>query len=99
MRPPLTACLVACCAACFAAPTFEAPGQEAEMRTLEAMNALHTVRSGGYADCTLWDRWMPHALLWQSESTAKGYRASLLRKRIDHEGYVSMQQHRGMAHG
>ncbi|MFM7397779.1 MAG: hypothetical protein ACKO4N_02280 [Verrucomicrobiota bacterium] len=99
MRPPLTACLVACCAACFAAPTFEAPGQEAEMRTLEAMNALHAVRSGGYADCTLWDRWMPHALLWQSESTAKGYRASLLRKRIDHEGYVSMQQHRGMAHG
>lgn len=69
------------------------------MRTLEAMNGLHAVRSGGYADCTLWDRWMPHALLWQSEATAKGYRASLLGKRIDHEGYVSMQQHRGMAHG
>ncbi|MFM9001251.1 MAG: hypothetical protein ACKORB_06455 [Opitutia bacterium] len=98
MRTPLLAALLCCCAL-RAAPAFEVPGQEAEMRTLEAMNALHAVRSPGYAQCTLWDRWMPHALLWQHAPSAKGYRDSLLRKRIDHEGYVAMQQHRGMAHG
>ncbi len=99
MRTPLTACLLLGAVHATAVPTFEVPGQEEEMRTLEAMRALHAVRSPGYALCTLWDRWMPHAMLWQDEASAKGYRGSLLHKRIDHEGYVAMQQHRGMAHG
>jgi hypothetical protein len=46
----------------------------------------------------LWDAWLPHATLWTDQKKRAQYRASFLNRRIDAEGYVSMQQHRGMAH-
>ena len=45
-----------------------------------------------------WDGWLPMATLWASEKKRTQYRASFLNRRMDAEGYVSMQQHRGMAH-
>jgi len=72
------------------------PGFEAQMQQLNALHALH--HAGAFSDCTLWDPWLPHATLWTGREPVARYRASLLRRRIDSEGYVAMQQHRGMAH-
>jgi hypothetical protein len=58
------------------------------------LHALHAKTA--FSDCTLWDVWLPHATLWTGQTAA--YRASFLKRRIDADGYVSMQQHRGMAH-
>ncbi len=77
-------------------PQFIVPGHEDEMRALNELHALHHDRA--FSDCTLWDAWLPMATLWASEKKREQYRASLLNRRIDAEGYVSMQQHRGMAH-
>ena len=75
---------------------FEVPGQERSIDALNRMLALHLPQA--FSDCTLWDGWLPHASLWTSAQARDRYRASLLRRRIDRQGYVSMQQHRGMAH-
>ncbi|MBM4000262.1 MAG: hypothetical protein FJ297_12135 [Planctomycetes bacterium] len=72
------------------------PGREREMRSLAAFHAMHV--PGAFADCTLWDGWLPHATLWTGPDARNRYRDSLSRRRIDPSGYVSMQQHRGMAH-
>jgi hypothetical protein len=77
-------------------PEFAVPGWEAEMALLNRMHALH--QATAFSDCTLWDRWLPHASLWTGPIPRQRYRDSLLRRRMDSEGYVSMQQHRGMAH-
>ena len=75
-------------------PLFHVPGQEVEMKALNELHALHAKTA--FSDCTLWDVWLPHATLWTGQTAA--YRASFLKRGIDAEGYVSMQQHRGMAH-
>jgi len=77
-------------------PRFHVPGCEAEMETLHRLHALH--HDGAFSACTLWDGWLPQATLWASAEKRAQYRAALLAKRIDDEGHVSMQQHRGMAH-
>ncbi len=77
-------------------PQFLVPGREEDMRALSALHALHHERA--FAHCTLWDAWLPMATLWASEKRRAQYRAAFLNRRIDAEGYVSMQQHRGMAH-
>lgn len=77
-------------------PQFIVPGHEDDMRALNELHALHHDRA--FTDCTLWDAWLPMATLWASEKKREQYRAALLNRRIDAEGYVSMQQHRGMAH-
>ncbi len=84
-------------------PQYLVPGFEREMKLLQEMHRLH--HSQAFTTCTLWDAWLPLANLWpgtDADGTAKRnrdhYRASVLRRRIDSEGYVSMQQHRGMAH-
>jgi hypothetical protein len=77
-------------------PQFEVPGFEEDMRALNVLHALHHDRA--FTDCTLWDAWLPMATLWASETKRAQYRSALLNRRIDEEGYVSMQQHRGMAH-
>jgi len=41
---------------------------------------------------------LPHATLWTGQKPRDQYRASLLNRKIDSEGYVSVNQHRGMAH-
>ena len=75
-------------------PQFIVPGLEGEMKALNELHALHAKTA--FSDCPLWDVWLPHATLWTGQTSA--YRASFLKRRIDTEGYVSMQQHRGMAH-
>jgi hypothetical protein len=77
-------------------PRFIVPGEEQAMALLDDLHAHHHARAS--SDCTLWDGWLPHATLWAAEPPRQHYRASLLRRRIDDEGYVAMQQHRGMAH-
>ncbi|MBL8892793.1 MAG: hypothetical protein JNL67_22645 [Planctomycetaceae bacterium] len=75
---------------------YEVPGFEREMALLERMHTKH--QESSFSDCTLWDRWLPHASLWTGATAISRYRRSLLDRRIDSEGYVAMQQHRGMAH-
>lgn len=77
-------------------PTFEVPGLHEEMKMLEKMHQLH--HENAFSDCTLWDTWLPMSSLWVSERKRSQYRQSFLNRGIDEEGYVSMQQHRGMAH-
>ncbi len=77
-------------------PQFHVPGLEPEMARLQRLHAQH--QSSAFSDCTLWDRWLPHATLWTGSEAVGRYRHSLLQRRMDAEGYVSMQQHRGMAH-
>ena len=77
-------------------PRFIVPGEEQAMTLLDDLHAHHHARAS--SDCTLWDGWLPHATLWAAEPPRQHYRASFLRRRIDGEGYVAMQQHRGMAH-
>jgi len=77
-------------------PQFIVPGHEPEMAALNELHALHHDRA--FTDCTLWDAWLPMATLWASEKKREQYREALLNRRIHDEGYVSMQQHRGMAH-
>lgn len=76
-------------------PEFLVPGFEEDMRALNELHALH--HEAAFTPCTLWDAWLPMATLWASEKKRAQHRASLLNRRIDAEGYVSMQQHRGMA--
>lgn len=77
-------------------PQFIVPGHEAEMKALNELHALH--HDAAFSECALWDAWLPMATLWASEKKRGQYRAALLNRRIDAEGYVSMQQHRGMGH-
>ena len=77
-------------------PQFSVPGYEAEMTALNALHALH--HAPAFTDCTRWDAWLPQATLWTGPQARDRYRAAFLNRRIDAEGYVSMQQHRGMAH-
>jgi hypothetical protein len=81
---------------------FRIAGHEAEADRLNAMFRLHY---GPRTACTLWDPWMPHASLWEAaapDGTAGAMRAFtrdvLLSRRMDDEGYVATQQHRGLAH-
>jgi hypothetical protein len=77
-------------------PEFLVPGFETDMQALNALHAKHHDRA--FSDCTLWDGWLPHATLWVSQKKRRQYLDSLSKRRIDREGYVAMQQHRGMAH-
>jgi hypothetical protein len=98
MKPNLAVLLLAPLAALHAAelPQFFVPGHEANMKTLNELHALH--HDDAFTDCTLWDGWLPMATLWASDKKRAQCRASFLSRRIDADGYVSMQQHRGMAH-
>ncbi len=77
-------------------PEFKVPGHESEMNALGRLFQLH--HAGAFTNCTLWDAWLPQATVWTGPGPRDRYRQSLLTRRIDEEGYVSMQQHRGMAH-
>lgn len=81
---------------------FEIAGHPEATARLNAMFQLHY---GPRTDCTLWDPWMPRASLWEAaapDGNARAmreyYRNVLLSRRIDDEGYVATQQHRGLAH-
>jgi len=75
---------------------FSVPGHDRAMRLLDDMHALHL--PGAFIPCTLWDAWLPRASVWTGPSFRDRYRQAFRDKRIDDAGYVSMQQHRGLAH-
>ncbi len=81
---------------------FEIPGHEKECAQLERLYGAHRVVG---PDTTLWDAWVPMSILWCDTTNSPSlhqirstYRERLLRRRIDAEGYVSTQQHEGLAH-
>ncbi len=85
-------------------PSFRVPGSQPAMHSLESLLRLHY---GPRIQTTLWDGWIPRASLWEAvgpagqesaESMRSYYRDSLLNRKIDAEGYVATQQHRGLAH-
>jgi hypothetical protein len=85
-----------------AGTVFEVPGHEREMARLEELFQQHRVVG---PDTTLWDPWLPMSVLWLDTTNAPSidtlratYRSRLLNRRIDPEGYVSTQQHEGLAH-
>jgi hypothetical protein len=75
---------------------FSVPGHNRAMRLLDDIHALHL--PGAFIPCTLWDAWLPRSSLWTGPSFRDRYRQAFRDKRIDDAGYVSMQQHRGLAH-
>lgn len=77
-------------------PQFSVPGQEADLAALNELHALHYPHA--FTSCTLWDTWLPLATLWTGKEPQDKYREVFLKRRIDEEGYVSMQQHRGLGH-
>ena len=77
-------------------PQFSVPGREVEMAALNELHALHHAQA--FTSCTLWDTWLPLATLWTGKGPQDKYRAVFLERRMDEEGYVSMQQHRGLGH-
>jgi hypothetical protein len=86
----------------YAGEIFEAPGQNKELASLESLLRLHRVIG---PDTTLWDPWVPMSVLWLDTTAAPStdtirqtYRHRLLARHIDSEGYVSSQQHEGLAH-
>ncbi|MCC7375632.1 MAG: hypothetical protein IT581_13325 [Verrucomicrobiales bacterium] len=85
-----------------AAPVFEIANHPEDSARLDELFQLHRVTG---PDTTLWDPWLPMSLLWLDTTNAPSlndlrqvYRERLLRRRIDAEGYVSSQQHEGLAH-
>jgi hypothetical protein len=83
-------------------PRFLVPGREQETARLEALfHKHHSPRT----NCTLWDAWIPMSSVWPAVGEAetagemRGWiRQSLLTRHIDDQGYVTMNQHRGLAH-
>ena len=77
-------------------PQFSVPGQEVDLAALNELHGLHHPHA--FTSCTLWDTWLPLATLWTGKEPQDKYREVFLKRRIDEEGYVSMQQHRGLGH-
>ncbi len=78
------------------------PGFEKDLGRVEEMYRLHRVAG---PDTTLWDPWLPMSVLWfettnqpSTDYLRRIYRDRLLNRRMDAEGYVSTQQHEGLAH-
>ena len=92
----LVSLLTACVVRGAEPPQFSVPGREGEMAALNELHALH--HAAAFTTCTLWDTWLPLATLWSGKGPQEKYREVFLKKRIDAEGYVSMQQHRGLGH-
>jgi hypothetical protein len=66
---------------------------------MQALNDLHALHhANAFTNCTLWDTWLPLATLWTGKAPQERYRQVFAERRIDEEGYVSMQQHRGLGH-
>lgn len=84
------------------AAIFSVPGHDVELGRLEELFKLHRVVA---PDTTLWDAWLPMSILWlntpenpSTDSIRAAYRERFLKRRMDAEGYVSTQQHEGLAH-
>jgi len=84
-------------------PTFIVPGYDREMAELRELLWTHYERGGPLA--TLWDEWESGPTLWPAVATDNRmntirdrWRAALLARRIDDEGYVATHQHGSIAH-
>jgi hypothetical protein len=84
-------------------PLFSVPGQERAMAELRELLWTHYERGGPLA--TLWDEWESGPTLWPAVSAddrmntiRERWRAALLGRNIDDEGYVSTHQHASIAH-
>lgn len=83
-------------------PKFSVPGHEKQMASLNDLFARH---HSPRITCTLWDAWLPMSVLWPAvgeDYSAKKmrdfYRDVFLNRFIDARGYVTMDQHMGLAH-
>jgi len=85
-------------------PAFVVPGHQRQMQTMGELFQLH---HSPRTSCTLWDGWLPMSTLWPAigpdgKESAQGirdfYRHALTTRHINEEGYVAMNQHRGLAH-
>jgi hypothetical protein len=84
-------------------PVFTVPGQERAMAELRELFWTHYERGGPLA--TLWDEWESGPTLWPAvaaedrmNTIRDRWRAALLARHIDDEGYVSTHQHASIAH-
>ncbi len=84
-------------------PAFDVPGKEIEMAQLREMFWLHYPGAGPKA--TLWDDWLSGPALWpavetggQADAMRRDWRASLIARQMDAEGYVATHQHASIAH-
>lgn len=84
-------------------PQFVVPGQEQSMQWLRQLYWLHYQPAGPLI--ALWDAWMPMSTLWPArgagadlENMRARWANSLAGRPINAEGYVSSQQHDGLAH-
>ncbi len=83
-------------------PEFIVPGQEKQMASLQDLFARH---HSPHTQCTLWDAWLPMSILWpaigedhSAQTMRDYYRKVFLNRFIDAQGYVTMDQHMGLAH-
>ena len=83
-------------------PRFVIPGKEKETRLLQTLFQKH---HSPKTTCTLWDAWVPMSTLWPAVGEGKSadamrqfIRHSLSTRYIGEDGYVTMNQHRGLAH-
>ncbi len=83
-------------------PAFIVPGQEKKMASLQDLFARH---DSAHTACTLWDAWLPMSIFWPATGDDYSaikmrdyYRNVFLSRFIDAEGYVTMDQHIGLAH-
>lgn len=84
-------------------PHFRVPGFEHEMGELRELFWIHYKRSG--ALIPLWDEWLPVPTLWPAtkyenrmNKMREEWRAALLGRGMDEEGYVFTHQHASIAH-
>ncbi len=85
-------------------PHYTVPGWERYSELLRQLHWLHYSGSGPKA--TLWDGWMSMSSMWPAVGPSPKdsefpaiWRAELLKRPIDAEGYVSTIQHHGFGHG
>lgn len=84
-------------------PKFIVGGYESDMASARALFYLHFAQPAQHA--TFWDPWLPKSLLWPAGGSDFAgrrardfYKRILLNRHIDQEGYVSTEQHLGLAH-
>ncbi|UCH33657.1 MAG: hypothetical protein JSV65_13950 [Armatimonadota bacterium] len=84
-------------------PAFVVPGQDRLMAELRELFWTHYERGGPLA--TLWDEWESGPTLWPAVTTddrmstiRDRWRAALLGRDMDDEGYVATHQHGSIAH-
>jgi len=83
-------------------PRFVVPGKEKEMQLINTFFQKH---HSPKTTCALWDAWIPMSILWpavgedrSADAMRQFTRRALSTRYIGEDGYVSMNQHRGLAY-